>query len=377
MERLKSLGITDVRAVAKRREGDSLIAQPDGCSIESYPTIQELPDDTSYFQVFCPLGMAKQINGDVVDGGAVLPPSLTVKSVATPLIVFISRDSATSSLTHQDENTSCLVCIYGHKTVFIAPPDVPESKDRWSKDQNTFLKFNPLEMETMDGHPGWRQVDLRPGMALVIPKMWWHCVYSTASSIGLSFDIPEHQVDWVAPAGATNESSAQAAAAAAVNLAPPEAPPEAAARAATLTPATNRWCNCNRGKCPTCRSSPAPSAAAAAGPPAKSRGTAGDTTEEGGADPAGAPTDLTGKVKCTGLTQNSQVDLAVWLKIPIVALQLTQILGQPCGFQVGGRALGLRALAAAFPAVEGAVLVGLYPIVTLEKQLLNMIGNLV
>jgi hypothetical protein len=43
------------------------------------------------------------------------------------------------------------------------------------------------------------------------------------------------------------------------------------------------------------------------------------------------------KVKSTGLTQNSQVDPAVLLKVNISALGLTQILGQPCGFQVIAR----------------------------------------
>ena len=43
---------------------------------------------------------------------------------------------------------------------------------------------------------------------------------------------------------------------------------------------------------------------------------------------------LPAKVKFTGLTQNSQVDPAVCLKIPITALELTQVLGQPCEFQV-------------------------------------------
>jgi hypothetical protein len=45
----------------------------------------------------------------------------------------------------------------------------------------------------------------------------------------------------------------------------------------------------------------------------------------------------TNKVKFTGLTQHSQVDPAVKLKIPIRALELTQILGQPCKFQVTNR----------------------------------------
>ena len=45
------------------------------------------------------------------------------------------------------------------------------------------------------------------------------------------------------------------------------------------------------------------------------------------------------KVQFTGLTQNSQVDTAVCLKIPIRPLELTQILGQPCEFQVGGARL--------------------------------------
>jgi hypothetical protein len=40
------------------------------------------------------------------------------------------------------------------------------------------------------------------------------------------------------------------------------------------------------------------------------------------------------EVKFTGLTQNSKVDPAVRLKILVRALELAQVLGQPCGFQV-------------------------------------------
>jgi hypothetical protein len=57
----------------------------------------------------------------------------------------------------------------------------------------------------------------------------------------------------------------------------------------------------------------------------------------------------TEKVKLTGLTQNLQVDPAVRLKIPIRALELTQMPGQPCEFQVldteagmGGGSFALR-----------------------------------
>jgi hypothetical protein len=63
-------------------------------------------------------------------------------------------------------------------------------------------------------------------------------------------------------------------------------------------------------------------------------------------------------VQFTGLTQNLQVDPAVRLKIPISALELTQILGQPCEFQVvSGGAIDGRALART-PAVymDGAAL---------------------
>jgi hypothetical protein len=52
------------------------------------------------------------------------------------------------------------------------------------------------------------------------------------------------------------------------------------------------------------------------------------------------------RVKFTGLTQNLQVDLAVWLNSITALIELTlQILGQPCGFQVS--ALGMLSLAAA------------------------------
>jgi hypothetical protein len=43
------------------------------------------------------------------------------------------------------------------------------------------------------------------------------------------------------------------------------------------------------------------------------------------------------RVRFTGLAQNSQVGPAVLLKVPMRALDLTQILGQPCEFQVDGR----------------------------------------
>ena len=58
--------------------------------------------------------------------------------------------------------------------------------------------------------------------------------------------------------------------------------------------------------------------------------------------------DFLGKAKFTGLTQNSQVDPAVRLKTPIRALELTQILGQPCEFHLGDgrRCAGLRGEAA-------------------------------
>jgi hypothetical protein len=62
------------------------------------------------------------------------------------------------------------------------------------------------------------------------------------------------------------------------------------------------------------------------------------------------------KVKFTGLTQNSQVDPEVRLKIPINALELTQILGRPCKFQVPGRAerVALRGYVAAKQAADRA-----------------------
>jgi hypothetical protein len=51
-------------------------------------------------------------------------------------------------------------------------------------------------------------------------------------------------------------------------------------------------------------------------------------------------------VECAGLTQTSQLDPAVRLEIPIRALELTQILGQYCDFQVdwGGGGTGRPAI---------------------------------
>jgi hypothetical protein len=53
------------------------------------------------------------------------------------------------------------------------------------------------------------------------------------------------------------------------------------------------------------------------------------------------------KVTFTGLAQNSHVDPVVCLNIPIRALQLAQILGQPCEIQVEAAAAAAAAAAEA------------------------------
>ena len=79
-----------------------------------------------------------------------------------------------------------------------------------------------------------------------------------------------------------------------------------------------------------------------------------------------------GNVECTGLTRTSRVNPAeMRLKIHIRALEWAQMLGQPCAFQGHGRLL------LPFWKIPHTVTVGGYPIVTFEKQLLNLIGNLV
>ena len=59
-----------------------------------------------------------------------------------------------------------------------------------------------------------------------------------------------------------------------------------------------------------------------------------------------------GKVKFTGLTQNSQVDPAVWLKIPIRALELAHILGQPCECQVSAPVAHMHLMPTPFASVS-------------------------
>ena len=63
-------------------------------------------------------------------------------------------------------------------------------------------------------------------------------------------------------------------------------------------------------------------------------GPAGASVASSAPRPAPSRSSSSSKVKFTGLTQNSQVDPEFLLKTPIRALELTQILGQPCEFQV-------------------------------------------
>ena len=86
-----------------------------------------------------------------------------------------------------------LVCVAGQKTIWLAPPgtETIESLPYWVEnngEKNTeFLEYNPSI--DMYRSPRWQRVDLGPGETLFLPAKWWHDVYSTSDSIGVSINL--------------------------------------------------------------------------------------------------------------------------------------------------------------------------------------------
>ena len=113
------------------------------------------------------------------------------------LQIFLAHSNATTkatrSQTHYDNEPSVLVCVAGQKTIWLAPPgtETIENLPYWVEnngEENTeFLEYNPSI--DMYRSTRWQRVDLGPGETLFLPAKWWHDVYSTSDSVGVSINL--------------------------------------------------------------------------------------------------------------------------------------------------------------------------------------------
>jgi len=127
------------------------------------------------------------------------PPGTGMKSAKRSLIVFMSLVNTLSGA-HRDATHSILICTHGAKVVWMTPPETTLESQRLTLGPRhasypDWLTQDPFQVcATADGlhtlkRQGWKQVCLIPGDSLFIPKGWWHSVYSTKDTIGLSVDI--------------------------------------------------------------------------------------------------------------------------------------------------------------------------------------------
>eukprot|EP01046_Picozoa_sp_COSAG06_P007691 COSAG06_NODE_379_length_16608_cov_83.792477_12_plen_508_part_00 len=156
---------------------------------EFYYQYLQPPRDVAYSQVYFGKDTAAEVLSAALPWpGGFMPDGAEVKEIDRSVIAFLSS-RATTSGTHRDQTPSILYCVWGTKAVYIAPPDVLDRHHKQVKGHEDWLAYDPFDDNT-DSRPSvWQRVDLIPGEAVYIPKGWWHNVFSSQDTIGLSVDI--------------------------------------------------------------------------------------------------------------------------------------------------------------------------------------------
>jgi hypothetical protein len=156
---------------------------------EFYYQYLQPPRNVAYSQVYFGKDTAAEVLSAALPWpGGFMPDGAEVKEIDRSVIAFLSS-RATTSGTHRDQTPSILYCVWGTKAVYIAPPDVLDRHHKQVEGHEDWLAYDPFD-DNADSRPSvWQRVDLIPGEAVYIPKGWWHNVFSSQDTIGLSVDI--------------------------------------------------------------------------------------------------------------------------------------------------------------------------------------------
>jgi hypothetical protein len=100
-------------------------------------------------------------------------------------VMMITSAAPSSSLTHFDDTSSVLRVIAGCKEVWLRAPIGRGAPDP-SGPGSSWSAYDPFDVDSAPELRGWARVVVIPGSALFIPRLWWHCVSSSAGTVATS-----------------------------------------------------------------------------------------------------------------------------------------------------------------------------------------------
>lgn len=145
-------------------------------------------------------GMTEHLAAAPPASEALLPASTTRTSRA----LWLAPAGTMSSFHHDGNADNFNWQVSGKKLFLLAPPDVFADVYAYGSAESPINPFSP----ELARFPKFADVPacealLEPGDVLLIPKYWWHCVYTVEPSVNLNtwFDCPEALSAWRALAG--------------------------------------------------------------------------------------------------------------------------------------------------------------------------------
>ncbi len=101
--------------------------------------------------------------------------------------LWIAPRATTSSLHHDGDYDNLNLQIAGRKLFLLLPPPLHEDLDSYGSAESPINPFVP-DLERFPRFEGLPAVEatLAPGEVLLLPKYWWHCVYTVDPAVNLS-----------------------------------------------------------------------------------------------------------------------------------------------------------------------------------------------
>lgn len=146
-------------------------------------------------------GMTAQIASSPPSSDALLPP----RTESTRRALWLAPKGTMSSLHHDGNADNLNWQVYGRKLFLLVSPSRKDCLYAYGSAESPINPFCP-ELARFPRFADARPVEamLEPGDVLLIPKYWWHCVYSVEASVNLNtwFTFRGELSPWRALAGA-------------------------------------------------------------------------------------------------------------------------------------------------------------------------------